>query len=99
MAVQMFVRFGSFVALALGVGLEEVEVVLPEPTVGSEVEVRRAVWGKLVAEGASCLGTDYRKKQAWIERLGCIAVVLVGKVVPKVLTKQCVSDPGQRDCL
>ena len=60
MAVQMFVRFGSFVALALGVGLEEAEVVLPEPVGGSEVEVRRAVWGKLVAEGANCLGMGYR---------------------------------------
>ena len=56
----MSARFGSFVALALGVGLEEVEVVLPEPAVGSEVEVRRAVWGKLVAEEASCLGMGCR---------------------------------------
>ena len=60
MAVRMFARFGSFVALALGVGLEEVEVVLPEPTVGSKVEVRRVVWGKLVAEGANCLGMGCR---------------------------------------
>ena len=60
MAVQMFARFGSFVALALGVGLEEVEVVLPEPTVDSEVEVMRVVLGKLVAEEANCLGTGYR---------------------------------------
>jgi hypothetical protein len=60
MAVRLFGEFESLGALALGVGLEEVEVVLPEPAVGSEVEVRRAVWGKLVAEGASCLGTGYR---------------------------------------
>ena len=60
MAVQMFVRFGSFVALALGVGLEEAEVALPEPAAGSEAEVRRAVWGKLVAEAASCLGMGCR---------------------------------------
>ena len=60
MVVQMSARLGSLVALALGVGLEEVEVVLPEPAVGSEVGVRRVVRGKLVAEGASCLGTGYR---------------------------------------
>ena len=58
--MQMFAGFGSFVALALGVGLEEAEVVLPEPAVDSEVGVVRVVWGKLVAEGASCLGTGYR---------------------------------------
>ena len=58
--MQMFVRFGSFVALALGVGLEEAEVVLPEPVVDSEVGVVRVVWGKLVAEGASCLGMGCR---------------------------------------
>ena len=60
MAVQMFARFGSFVALALGVGLEEVEVVLPEPAAGSEVEVGIAAWGRLVAEGARCLGMGCR---------------------------------------
>ena len=60
MTVRLFGEFGSFGALALGVGLEEVEVVLPEPAVGSEVGVRRVIWGKLVAEGASCLGTGYR---------------------------------------
>ena len=48
MAVQMFGEVGSFGALALGVDQEEVEVVLPEPTIGSKV--RRVVWGKLVAE-------------------------------------------------
>ena len=56
MAVQMFARFGSFVALALGVGLEEVEVVLPEPAAGSGVGVVRVVWDKLVAEVANYLG-------------------------------------------
>ena len=56
MAVQMSTRLGSLEAPVLGVGLEEAEVVLPESAVGSEVEVRRAVWGKLVAEGANCLG-------------------------------------------
>ena len=56
----MSAKLGSFVALALGVGLEEAEVVLPEPVGGSEVEVRRAIWGKLVAEGASCLGMGCR---------------------------------------
>ena len=60
MAVRLFGEFGSLGALALGVGLEEVEVVLPEPAVGLEVGVRRVVWGKLVAEGASYLGTGYR---------------------------------------
>ena len=56
----MFVRFGSLVALALGVGLEEVEVVLPGPDVGSEVGVVRVVWGKLVAEVANYLGMGCR---------------------------------------
>ena len=60
MVARMSAKLGSFVALALGVGLEEAEVVLPEPVGGSEVEVRRAVWGKLVAEGANCLGMGYR---------------------------------------
>ena len=60
MAVQLFGEFGSLEALALGVGLAVVEVILPEPAVGSKVEVRRAVWGKLVAEGANCLGMGYR---------------------------------------
>ena len=60
MAVQLFGEFGSLEALVLGVGLEGVEVILPEPAVGSEVEVRRAVWGKLVAEGANCLGMGCR---------------------------------------
>ena len=58
--MQLFGEFGSLGVLALGVGLEEAEVVLPEPVGGSEVEVRRAVWGKLVAEGANCLGMGYR---------------------------------------
>ena len=58
--MRLFGEFGSLGALALGVGLEEVEVVLPEPAVGSEVEVRRAVWGELVAEGANCLGMGCR---------------------------------------
>ena len=35
--MRLFGEFGSFGALALGVGLEEVEVVLLEPVVGSEV--------------------------------------------------------------
>ena len=56
----MSAKLGSLVALALGVGLEEAEVALPEPAAGSEAEVKIAVWGKLVAEGASCLGTSYR---------------------------------------
>ena len=60
MAVQLFGEFGSLEALALGVGLEGVEVILPEPAVGSEVEVRRAARGKLVAEGANCLGMGCR---------------------------------------
>jgi len=60
MAVRLFGEFGSLGALALGVGLEEVEVVLPENAVGSEVGVMRMVWGKLVAEEASCLGMGYR---------------------------------------
>ena len=58
--MRLFGEFGSLGALASGVGLKEVEVVLPEPAVGSEVGVRRAAWGKLVAEEASCLGTGYR---------------------------------------
>ena len=56
----MSARFGSFVALALGVGLKEAEVALPEPTAGSEAGIVRAVWGKLVAEEASCLGMGCR---------------------------------------
>ena len=56
----MSARFGSFVALALGVGLKEAEVALPEPAAGSEAEVRVAVWDKLVAEEASCLGMGCR---------------------------------------
>ena len=56
MGVQLFGKFGSLEALALGVVLEGAEVVLHESAVGAEVEVRRAVWGKLVAEGANCLG-------------------------------------------
>ena len=43
-----------------GVGLEEVVAVLPEPAAGSEAEVGIAAWGKLVAEGASCLGMGCR---------------------------------------
>ena len=58
--MRLFGEFGSFGALALGVGLEEVEVVLPGPDVGSEVGVVRVVWDKLVAEGASCLGMGCR---------------------------------------
>ena len=56
MAAHMSAKLGSLVALALGVGLEEAEVALPEPAAGSEAEVKIAVWGKLVAEAASCLG-------------------------------------------
>ena len=56
----MSARLGSLVALALGVGLEEVVAVLPEPAAGSEAEVGIAAWGKLVAEGASCLGMGCR---------------------------------------
>ena len=54
--MQMSARLGSLVALALGLGLEGVEVALPEPAAGSEAEVRVAAWDKLVAEAASCLG-------------------------------------------
>ena len=60
MAAHMSARFGSFVALALGVGLEEAEVALPEPAAGLEVEVRRAVLGKLVAKGGNYLGMGCR---------------------------------------
>ena len=56
MAVQMSARLGSLEAPALAVDLEEAEVALPKPAAGSKVEVRRAVLGKLVAEGANCLG-------------------------------------------
>ena len=56
----MSARLGSLVALALGVGLEGVEVALPEPAAGSEAEVGIAEWGRLVAEGASCLGMGCR---------------------------------------
>ena len=65
--MQLFGEDGSFGALALGVDLEEVEVVLPEPVVGSKV--RRVVWGKLVVKRASYLDTGYRRKQAWVGRL------------------------------
>ena len=58
--MRLFGGFGSLGALALGVGLEEVEVVLPEPAVGLEVGVRRVVWGKLVAEVANYLGMGCR---------------------------------------
>ena len=51
----MSARLGSLVALALGVGLEEVVAVLPELAIGSKVEVRVGAWDKLVAEAASCL--------------------------------------------
>ena len=89
MAARMSARLRSLVALALGVGLEEVGAVLPEPAVGSKVEVRRVVWGKLVAERASYLDTGYRRKQAWVGRLDCIVEVLAGRVVPKVLIRLC----------
>ena len=87
--MQMSARLGSLVALALGVGLEGVEVILPEPAVGSEVEVRRAVWGKLVAEGGNCLGMGYRSRRTWVGRLDYIMWVLTGTATPKVLTTQC----------
>jgi len=60
MVAQMSAKLGSFVALALGVGLEEAEVVLPEPAAGSEAGVGIVVWDKLVAEAASCLGMGCR---------------------------------------
>jgi len=60
MAARMSVKLGSLVALALGVGLEEAEVALPEPAAGSEVEVGIAVWDNLVAEEVSCLGMGCR---------------------------------------
>ena len=60
MAVQLFGEFGSLGALALGVGLEEAEVALPEPAAGLEVEVRTAVLGKLVAKGGNYLGMGCR---------------------------------------
>ena len=56
----MSARLGSLEAPALAVGLEEAEVALPKPAAGSEVEVMRAVLGKLVAEGANCLGMGCR---------------------------------------
>ena len=56
----MSAKLGSLVALALGVGLEEAEVALPEPAASSEAEVRVAAWDKLVAEAASCLGMGCR---------------------------------------
>ena len=56
MAARMSAKLGSLVALALGVGLEEVVAVLPEPAIGSKVEIRVGAWDKLVAEAASCLG-------------------------------------------
>ena len=56
----MSAKLGSLAALVLGVGLEEAEVALPEPAAGSEAEVGIAAWGKLVAEGASCLGLGCR---------------------------------------
>ena len=58
--MQLFGEFGSLGALALGVGLEEAEVVLPEPAAGSEAGVGIVVWDKLVAEGANCLGMGCR---------------------------------------
>ena len=60
MAVQMSTRLGSLEAPVLGVGLEEVEVVLPEPAAGSGVGVVRVVWDKLVAEVANYLGMGCR---------------------------------------
>jgi len=60
MAVQMSTRLGSLEAPVLGVGLEEAEVALPEPAAGLEVEVRRAVLGKLVAKGGNYLGMGCR---------------------------------------
>ena len=56
----MSARLGSLVALALGVGLEGAEVALREPAACSEAEVGIAVWDKLVAEVASCLGMGCR---------------------------------------
>ena len=56
----MSAKLGSLVALALEVGLEEVGVALPEPAAGLEVEVRRAVLGKLVAKGGNYLGMGCR---------------------------------------
>ena len=58
--MQMSVRLGSLVALALGVGLEGAEVALPEPAAGSGVGVVRVVWDKLVAEVANYLGMGSR---------------------------------------
>jgi len=56
MVVQMFAKLVSLVVLVL----EEAEVALPEPAAGSGAEVGIAVWGKLVAEAASCLGMGCR---------------------------------------
>jgi len=89
MAARISAKLGSLVALALGVGLEGAEVALPEPATGSEAEVMIAVWDKLVAEEASCLGMDCRRRLVWAGKLDCIARVLVGNVVPKVLTGWC----------
>ena len=82
MVKQLSEEVESFEALALGVAPGAVEVVPLEPVVGSKVEVRRVVWGKLVAEGANCLGMGYRRKQAWVGRLDCTEQVLVGPFFP-----------------
>ena len=56
----MSARLGSLEAPSLAVGLEEAEVALPEPAAGLGAEVGIAVWDKLVAEEASCLGMGCR---------------------------------------
>ena len=76
MAKQLFEEVGNFGALALGVAPGAVEVIPLEPVVGSKVEVRRVVWGKLAAEGASCLGMGYTKRWVWVGRLDCTVQVL-----------------------
>ena len=58
--MQMSARLGSLMALALGVDLEAAEVALSEPAAGLGAEVGIAVWDKLVAEAASCLGMGCR---------------------------------------
>ena len=58
--IKLSAKLENLVALALGVGLEEAEVALPEPAAGSEAGVGIVVWDKLVAEAASCLGMGCR---------------------------------------
>ena len=71
MVVQMSARLGSLVALALGVGLEGAEVALPEPAVGSGVEVGIAVW----------ISLWLRRPVVWVWVVGECWCGLVGWIV------------------